>query len=112
MLSDAATILTERHRISSLEVYLRTVIGHMRKCLNDHGNAHVRIGVQGTGSAPNHKVVFDVASEERLFKAYSGADPFTGVEIQDRKTWSNARMSYVEVEDLLANVTGYTRPKV
>jgi hypothetical protein len=111
MLAADATLVTERHRIKDLDNYLRIVFGHMRSCQNKHGNAHLRIGVLGSGAAPNHKVVHDAGDKEISYGAYSGEHAFTDVEVQEGVTWSSARMSYADVEALFSEVRGYNRGK-
>jgi hypothetical protein len=73
-------------------------------CRSKHGNAHVRIGITGTGRFPSHKIVYASADgAETLFCAYAERTHFT--ETIHEHTWSSNRMSLDEVRALLGEMS-------
>ena len=68
-----AMLATVRDTLPDPEKFARTVLGTMRPCLKEHGNAHVRIGITGEGKAPYHKVIyFDSQGAEQLYGSFAG----------------------------------------
>ena len=104
-----ATIESIQHLLDNPEKFTRTVLGTMRPCLKQHGNAYVRIGITGEGKAPYHKVVFtDASGAEQLYGSFAGKVMDETYKVHER-TWSAARMSYAEAEGLLGSITGYLK---
>ena len=97
------------------EEYTRVVLEHLMACQAKYGkgNAHVRIGITGTGQFPSHKVVYDDSDGvEALFDAYAERTRFTeNIQIH---TWSTERMSVDQVRALLGEMRGFkqvTKPR-
>ena len=108
------TDVTIRDVMSTLtdkEKYTQVVLEHLMECQREHGkgNAHVRIGITGTGQVPSHEVVYDNPNlVETLFHAYAEQTRFTeNIQIN---TWSSVRMSVDEVRALLGEMRGFRRP--
>lgn len=92
------------------EDHVATVLATMQPCRRQHGNAHVRIGITGTGKVPYHKVVYiDDDGTEQLFGSFDGHNPDAGHKVHD-STWSSRSMSFVEVQALIGRIRGY-KPK-
>ena len=94
--------------------YTSGVLGYMRECRREHGNAHVRIGITGSGQKPYYRI-FSTADDgqERIFGSfYDNRDPLEN-EFAETKNWSIQSMDFQQVEDFLAEKTGYTgkRPR-
>jgi hypothetical protein len=103
--------VTIRDVVSTLadkEEYTRVVLEHLMACQSKHGkgNAHVRIGITGTGQFPSHKVIYDdPEGVETLFDAYAERTRFTeNIQVH---TWSTERMSVDEVRSLLGERRGF-----
>jgi hypothetical protein len=96
--------------LADKEEYTRIVLEHLMACQSKHGkgNAHVRIGITGTGRFPSHKVTYDDPDGvEILFGAYAERNRFTeNIQVH---TWSAARMSVEEVRVLLGELRGFKR---
>ena len=94
---------------SESERFLRNVIGVMRRAQKEHGPVITRMGVTGTGQAPNYRLelpggkallAINGANHER----WPEGEPFDGPD-----NWSSACMALEDVEDILASLTGYKR---
>ena len=108
-LAGDATITDVLPTLAKPEEYVRVVLGHLAGCNKDNGNAHVRIGVTGTGKFPSHKIVhFDDAGVEHLYGAWGEETPFSDVKIHT-DTWSTRTMAFDEVRNLIARIRGIHR---
>lgn len=85
----------------------------MRKCLQAHGNAAVRIGITGTGQKPYYRVFsIEDAGEVIWGSFYDNHDPLENA-FAMTQNWSTASMTFKELEDFYAGQIGYngTRPR-
>ena len=93
------------------EEWLRVTLQNMANCRSVHGNCMMQIGITGTGRRPFHKVAYiDEAGTIKIFGAFDGRNPFTGVDIHDGSTWSNVATSFQDVQQVLGKLRGF-KPK-
>ena len=91
----------------STERFVRNVLGVMGKAQKEHGPILVRMGVTGTGQAPNYRVEDPTG---RPIFAIDGANhqPWPeGESFEGSENWSSASMLYEDVEEILRSITGY-----
>ena len=98
-------------RLSSKEAaaFVRKVIAVMRVVRRDDGDLLLRMGVTGTGVAPNYRLEKQdgepiVAIDGANHQPWPAGTRFDGLE-----NWSTATMSYADVEDVISSLTGYQR---
>jgi len=100
-----ATITDALPGIAAQEEYVRQIVGNLMLCKRAHGNASVRIGVTGDGTAPYNRISYlDGAEKEIAFGAFVGASPFKNSMRVNDDTWSTASMSFGEVQALLGEL--------
>jgi hypothetical protein len=93
------------------EDHVATVLATMQPCRKQHGNAHVRIGITGTGKVPYHKVVYtDQDGVEQHYGSFNGLHPDVGLKVHE-STWSSRSMSFSEVQSLIGEIRGYRPAK-
>jgi len=107
------------HVLSDPTGYVRGVLGNFVFYRFNLETSAVRIGVKGTGVAPNYKIEepivpakftvgshsFEITTTERTF---SGRDHREMKELDDRErgeSWSIASMSFAEMKTLLSNLS-------
>ena len=89
-------------------VYQREYVAGARQkmmtCAKLHGNAHVRIGIRGTGQKPCYRIFYVAAEGVKAEKVYGSYwDNHSPLENEDAITtnWSTASMSFEEVDMFL-----------
>ena len=106
-----ATIESIRPLLDDPAKFARTVAGTMHPCQKQHGSAFVRIGITGEGKAPYHKIVYDDGNgDEQLYGSFAGKVMDETYKVHDH-TWSTARMSLADVENMIGSITGYKGPR-
>jgi hypothetical protein len=109
-----ATIRSEMHKLGNRKGYIRGVFGRVHECKTIHGNATVRIGVEGKGLMPYYRVLFVNSDDgaEVIFGAFYG-DSHAEFKTDEapNKRWSSASMTYDEVEQLLGEIRNFKRKK-
>ncbi len=90
--------------------FIRGVIGVMHETKKEHGDVVVRLGLTGTGKLPNYRLDSAVTGQPiQAFDgnghgAWKGEEDFTAP-----TNWSTEAMTRTEVEDVLAELTGFKR---
>jgi hypothetical protein len=72
-------------------------------CAKTHGNAHVRIGILGTGQQPCYRILFrpEPNGEEVIYGSYwDNHDPLETPNAETNN-WSSASMDFDEVDAFL-----------
>ena len=90
-----------------IERFVRSALDVMRKAKKEHGEVFARMGITGTGQAPNYRI--EDASGRPLF-AIDGANHQVWPEdgrFEGAGNWSTASMSFHDVEVILRSLTGY-----
>jgi len=75
----------------------------MMTCAKKHGNAHVRIGVTGTGQKPCYRVFYKMEnqSKETIYGSYwDNHDPLNKEDAVNTN-WGTASMNFEEIDALL-----------
>ena len=91
LLQPDATIADALPGITGKEEYVRQIAGNLIECKRAHGNASVRIGVTGDGTAPYNRIsYFNAADKEIAYGAFVGASPFKNSMRVNDDTWSTA----------------------
>jgi hypothetical protein len=107
-LDSDATLRTVLPTLTNPEGHVRQILENMSACNKKHGNAHVRIGVTGTGKVPYHQVSYlDQSGQYAVYASFDGKNPFQ--ESSDPRGWSSERMSRAEVMKLLGEIRGFSR---
>ena len=108
-----ATLRDVRHSLLEPEKLLRDILSTMNDCRREKGNCLVRIGITGEGKAPYHKVAYlDGHGQEQLYGSYFGRNRDEKYQVHT-DTWSTKTMTYEEVQQVLADVTGFrSGPKI
>jgi hypothetical protein len=111
---DDFTIETVWSGLTHQRPYVSGVLHKMRVCQKAHGNAHVRIGVTGTGQKPYYRVFsIDKEANENIFGSfYDNHDPLENAFVLTAN-WSSRAMAFKDVEDFFAGKIGFdgVRPK-
>ncbi|HLZ67405.1 MAG TPA: hypothetical protein VKQ29_14320 [Aliidongia sp.] len=108
LLEPNATISDALPALADKVEFVRAILGNLMDCKRAHGNANVRIGIAGTAKIPSHKVSYlDPAGEETIFGAYAGKTPTKDDELVRDDAWSNASMSFLEVQALLGELRNF-----
>jgi hypothetical protein len=105
LLQPDATINDALPNIIAKEEYVRQIVGNLMQCKRVHGNASVRIGITGDGTAPYNRISYlNDADKEIAFGAFVGASPFKNTMRVNDDTWSTASMTFAEVQALLGEL--------
>ena len=105
LLQPDATITDALPGIIGKEEYVRQIVGNLMECKRAHGNASVRIGITGDGTAPYNRIsYFNDAEKEIAFGAFVGASPFKNSMRVNDDTWSTASMTFAEVQAVLGEL--------
>ena len=105
LLQPDATITDALPGIIGKEEYVRQIVGNLMECKRAHGNASVRIGITGDGTAPYNRIsYFNAAEKEIAFGAFVGASPFKNSMRVNDDSWSTASMTFAEVQALLGEL--------
>ena len=94
------------------ESFVRQMLGVMQNVAKEHGPVVVRLGITGTGRAPNYRL--ESADSREPIMAIDGANhkPWAqGENFAGASNWSTAVMSRDEVASLLGEIRGYPGPK-
>ena len=91
--------------------YVAGVRQKLMTCEKEHGNAHVRIGVTGTGQKPCYRVfhLTDQNTETVYGSYWDNHDP---LDHSDAVTpnWSTASMTFKEIDDFLKEKINWKSP--
>ena len=93
------------------ESFVRQVVGVLHEATKGHGNIVMRLGVTGTGQAPNYRI--EHAAGGAPIMAFDGANhkPWPdGENFSSASNWSEAVMTKDEVANLLGAIRGYRPP--
>src|SRR6202020_1150646 len=105
LLQPDATITDALPGIIGKEEYVRQIVGNLMECKRAHGNASVRIGITGDGTAPYNRIsYFNDAEKEIAFGAFVGASPFKNSMRVNDDSWSTASMTFADVQALLGEL--------
>lgn len=88
--------------------FVRQVVGVMHEAAKDHGDIIMRLGVTGTGRAPNYRL--ESAAGGVPIMALDGANHkrwADGESFSSAPNWSTAVMTKDEVATLLGDIRGY-----
>lgn len=97
-----STISTIWTKLADPRPYVGGILGKLRTCSNEHGNAYVVIGITGSGQKPCYRVFHkSPAGTEVIYGSYW--DNHQPLDNQDAITanWSSSSMSYAEVDAFL-----------
>ena len=98
------TIRTVWNHLATPREYVAGVRHKMLQCQKKLGNAHVRIGVTGTGSKPCYRVFSRHADgSETTFNSYYDNHEELELGFADTGNWSTASMTFDEVTDFLVS---------
>jgi len=98
-----STIATVWPHLTHQQNYVGHVYQKLKNCAAEHGNAHVRIGVTGSGQKPCFRIFRFEGDEEVIVGSFwDSQDP---LEKEDalNTNWSSASMSFEEVEVFFTN---------
>jgi hypothetical protein len=101
-----STLLSVWPHLADPRVYVAGARHKMMTCLQKHGNAHVRIGVTGTGQKPCYRIFHKTeAGTEVVYGSFW--DNHEPLENEDAVTnnWSTASMDFSEVDAFLKEQT-------
>lgn len=102
-----ATIRDVLASLSNPESFVRQVVGVMHEAAREHGEIVVRLGITGTGKAPNYRV--ESATSGVPLIALDGANHQRwpdGENFSAANNWSSAAMTKDEVAKLLGEIRG------
>ena len=77
-ISPGATIADITHLLADAEEYVRRIMENMMSGPYDRDDAVVRIGVSGTGIAPNYRIEYPNQPELAALGLTIGADTYSG----------------------------------
>jgi hypothetical protein len=105
LLQHDATINDALPTIIEKEEFVRLILGNLMQCKRLHGNASVRIGVTGDGTAPYHRIsYYNDAGIEVASGAFIGGSPFKNVTRVNDDTWSSTATTLAEVQAILGEL--------
>lgn len=122
-LGDSPTIKDIVNTLANPKEYVRKVLENMIACKKEHGLASVAIGKTGRGIVPNYRVSPDILSDWQgkidpgeFFKAYNGRshkriEDWDVWELREEH-WSDLRMSFEQVQNLLGELRGFQRKRL
>lgn len=90
------------------ENFVRQVVGVMHKAAKECGEVVMRLGITGTGHAPNYRIEHGedgtpiMAIDGANHKAWADGESFSAA-----PNWSTAVMTKEEVANLLGEIRGY-----
>ena len=101
------------------DAFMLRIYSSLKKCVQAHGEAYVRLGIRSKGpgpngkikkaSWPNHLIVYDEAGSEHEFGRFDTVhlNDFKGTERHD-ENWSSERTSLSEFEEVFKKLPGRT----
>jgi len=108
-LAKNVTLRDIRSKLSNRESYVAAAFGVVHRAAREHGDIVMRLGVTGTGQAPNYRI--ETNSGEVLFaidgsnhERWAAGERFDGAD-----TWSQSVMTRTEVEELLGELRNFRR---
>jgi hypothetical protein len=106
-LSKSATIGDVWSSLTYPRQYVAAVRHKLLQCDREHGNAHVSIGITGSGQKPCYRIFWRHGGNEVVWGSFW--DQGTPLDIDDAVTanWSDASMSFIEVDSLLKEKIGW-----
>lgn len=106
------TIITVFDRLTNQRSYATGALHRMNLCRREHGNAHVRIGITGSGQKPCFRVIYlDADGAEQIYGSWwDTGDPLVK-EDAINQNWADATVDHKTLEDFLANRFGYKGPR-
>lgn len=97
------TVATVWNHLTHQRSYVSGVRAKMLQCEKQHGNAHVRIGIKGTGQKPYYRVFYIASDEaEHIFNSYYDNHQEMEEGFAITHNWSAASMSLEEISSFLA----------
>lgn len=91
------------------EAFIRRALRVMHSESKGHGAVTLRLGTTGTGQLPNYRIE-DAAGAVIVAIDGNNHQPWTdNVSITSPVNWSTVTMSHTDVENALADLTGYTK---
>jgi hypothetical protein len=101
-ISADATIETVWPHLADPRVYVAGARQKMMTCANQHGNAHVCIGITGTGQKPCYRIIYKTpAGSEIVYGSYwDNHDPLENGDAITNN-WSTASMDFNQVDAFL-----------
>lgn len=101
-LSDDATIETVWPHLAHPREYVAGVRHKMLNCSQQHGNAHVCIGVTGSGQKPCYRVFYkSPAGADIVFGSYWDNHDALAIEDAITNNWSSKSMDFEQVDAFL-----------
>lgn len=73
----------------------------MMKCIKQHGNASVRIGVTGRGIKPCYRITFTDCDGDQIFGSYWDNHEKLDREDAESRSWSTRSMAFDQIDTLL-----------
>lgn len=107
-----ATLRDLKLSASERESFVRRAFGVIHQAAKDDPNVVLRLGVTGTGQAPNYRL--EKGEAGTLIMAINGANhqPWNeGDKFDGSCTWSEATMSKADVEGLLGEIRNFSRKR-
>ncbi len=88
--------------------YVAGVLHKLRVCARLHGNAHVKIGITGTGQYPAFRIFYVDGGGKEMHEGafYDSGAPMHDAD-PDSPNWSTISMSYQEVDAFLRGKSGF-----
>lgn len=106
-LAQDATLRDVLPSLPNPESFVRQVVGVMHEAAKEHGEIVVRLGITGTGKAPNYRI--EDANSGAPLIALDGANHQRwpdGENFSAATNWSSAAMTKDEVAKLLGELRG------
>jgi len=108
-----STVATVWSHLVNQRDYVSGLLYKMRQCRAAHGNAHVKIGIRGTGQRPYYRVFYLEPQNpiEIIFGSYYDNHEPLESGFAETGNWSVKSMSFDEVQDFFADAIGYKGKK-
>lgn len=106
------TIITVFDKLTHPRPYGTGALHKMNACRREHGNAHVRIGVTGSGQKPCFRVTYlDEAASEQIYGSWwDTGDPLVKKDAINQN-WAEPTVDHKTLEDFLAQRFKYSGPR-
>jgi hypothetical protein len=105
-----ATIETVWPHLIDPRAYVAGARQKMMTCAKQHGNAHVRIGITGSGQAPCYRIFHKTqAGAETIYGSYwNNHDPLDNSDAITNN-WSTASMDFDQIDAFLKDKIGWKK---
>ena len=103
-----STLRELKPTLLNAESFVRRVLGVMLREKRTHGPVVIRLGITGTGKAPNYRIE-DAGGTAVL--AIDGANHEAwseGAKFEEPENWSSATMSEQDIKDLIGEIRPYS----